>query len=402
MSTPSTLPLRRHWALDPAVTFLNHGSFGACPVTVLAAAQRIRERLEREPVRFMMTELEALLDGAREMVGAFLGAAGDDLAFVPNATAGVSTVLRSLDFARGDELITTDHAYNACRNALEHVAARAGARVVVAALPFPAPGPEAVVEAVLGCVGPRTRLALLDHVTSPTALVLPVDRLVAELSARGVDTLVDAAHAPGMVPLHLDATGAAYTTGNFHKWLCAPKSAAFLHVRRDRQARIVPLATSHGASSPRRDRTRFRLEHDWTGTFDPAPYLCVPEAMAFLESVVPGGVAGWMAGNHAAALRARGVLCEALGVPLPCPDGMIGAMASVVLPARRGPVEGAAAGPFDPLQEALFQRFGIEVPVIPWPARPHRLVRVSTPAYVAPGEVERLAAALVELLGEAG
>jgi isopenicillin-N epimerase len=372
---------------------LNHGSFGACPRVVLDAASRLRERLEREPVRFFINELEPLLDDARAAVGAFVGAAADDLCFVPNATAGVGTVLASLALAPGDELLTTDHAYNACKNALDHTAERTGARVVVVRVPFPASGPDAVVEAVLAGVTPRTRLALLDQVTSQTALVLPIDVLVAELAARGVDTLVDAAHAPGMVPLHLDATGAAYTTGNFHKWLCAPKGAAFLHVRRDRQAGVRPLATSHGRSSPRTERSRFRLEHDWTGTFDPAAYLCVPEALRFLGALLPGGVATWMAHSHAAALAARDTLCRALGIEPPCPDTMLGAMASVPLPG--GEARGYDLTAVDPLQEALFARFGIEVPVFPWQGR--KLLRVSTPAYVTPADVDRLVAALGEL-----
>jgi isopenicillin-N epimerase len=391
--------LRHLWALDPGVTFLNHGSFGLCPRSVLEAAQHLRERIEREPVRFLVVELEPLMDTARVEVAAFLGAAPDDLAFVPNATAGVNTVLRSLDFAPGDELLTLDHAYNACKNALEHAAGRAGARVVVAAVPFPTLGPEAVIEAVLARVTPRTRLVLLDHVTSPTALVLPVARLVAELEARGVDTLVDAAHAPGMVPMHLDEVGAAYTTGNFHKWVCAPRAAAFLHVRRDRQERIRPLVISHGANSPRRDRSRFRIESDWTGTFDPTPFLCVPEALRFLAGLLPGGMNAWMDHNRAAALAARRALCAALHVDPPCPDEMVGAMAAVLLPVARdgGSAAEGAFDPIDPLQRALFTRFGIEVPVFSFPGLEQKIVRVSTPAYVTPSDVDHLAAALVEL-----
>jgi isopenicillin-N epimerase len=398
--------VRHLWHLDERVTFLNHGSFGACPRAVMDAAEAVRTELEREPVRFMVGELEARLDEARSAVGALLGAAADDVVFVPNATAGVSTVLASLALAPGDELVTIDHAYNACRNALDRAAERTGARVRVAALPFPTPGDDAVVEAVVDQVTPRTRLVLVDLVTSPTALVLPVRRLVAELAARGVDTLVDAAHGPGMVPLDLDAVGAAYTAGNFHKWLCAPKGAGFLHVRRDRQEGIHPLVTSHGKSSSRRDRSRFRLEHDWTGTFDPAPSLCVPEAIRFLERM-PGGIGGWMARNHEAALAARRTLCAALHVEPPCPDAMIGAMVSLPLPLREAREE--RHGPFDPLQETLFSRFGIEVPVFTFPAhwstmgalpasQPiQKLFRVSTPAYVTPADVERLAGALVEL-----
>ena len=386
-------PLRAHWTLDREIRFLNHGSFGACPRPVLAAQQELRAEIEREPVRFLARELEGRVDAARAELARFVGAAPEDLVPVPNATTGVNAVLRSLPFRAGDELLVTNQAYNACRNVCDFVAERTGARVVVAAVPFPLSSSEQVLESVFAVVTPRTRIALLDHVTSPTGLVFPLAELVRGLRERGVETLVDGAHAPGMVPLDLTALGAAYYTGNLHKWVCAPKGAAFLWVRRELQAGLRPPVLSHGANSPRTDRTRFRIEFDYMGTDDPTPFLCVPACLRFLGALFPGGFAELYRNNRELALLGRAQLCRALGVPAPAPEAMIGTLATVPLPeGQRGARPDAFAG--DPLQKALFVRHRIEVPVFTWPAPPTRFVRVSAQAYNEPAEYEALATAL--------
>jgi isopenicillin-N epimerase len=391
--------VRIHWGLDPSVLFLNHGSFGACPRPVLALQQGLRERMEAEPVRFLGIELEALWDEARASLAAFIGADPADVVFVPNATTGVNTVLASLRISPGDELLVTDQEYNACRNALDEAARRAGARVVVAALPFPAASPEEAVEAILRRATERTRLLLVDHVVSQTALVMPAAALVREMAARGVETLVDGAHGPGMLPLDLSSLGAAYYTGNCHKWLCAPKGAALLHVRRDLQPGVRPLVISHGANSPRADRSRFLLEFGWTGTHDPTPYLCVAEAIRFLGSLLPGGWPEVMTRNRALALRGRRLLCDALGIAEPCPESMVGSMAAVPLPDAPGPKPRPPLFQ-DPLQIALWERHRIEVPVIYWPAFPRRVLRLSAQLYNEPAHYEKLAEAVKGLLDE--
>ena len=380
--------LHRHWALSASISYLNHGSYGATPRVVQEAQVRFRAELESGPVHFMGRRLEPLLDAARARLAALLGAREADLVFVPNATHGVNAVLRSLPFGPGDELLTTDHAYNACRNALDEVAARTGACVTVAHLPWPIPSAAALAEAVTATFTPRTRLLLLDHVTSPSAAVLPVAEIVSAARARGIFTLVDGAHAPGMVPLQLSALGADAYTGNCHKWLCAPKGAAFLWVAPAHQGRMRPLAVSHGRNSPRTDRSRFQLEFDWTGTADPTAALCVPAALDFLESLLPGGLPALMAHNAQLARTGRDILARALGVVPPVADACLGSMAALELPPGDAPA----------LHDALYDA-GFEVPVIPFPAAPARLLRISAQAYNHAGEYAALAAALPRLLG---
>lgn len=386
------------WALDPKLIFLNHGSFGSCPRPVLEFQQEMRDRLERQPIRFFVRELEGRLDAARAALAEFLGANPENLVFVPNATAGVNTVLRSLQFKRNDELLVTDHEYNACRNALDFVAERSGARVVVAPVPFPLKNSAQIMDAVLGRATPRTRLALLDHVTSQTGMVVPLESLVRELAGRGIDALIDGAHAPGMLPLNLAELGAAYYTGNCHKWLCAPKGAGFLHVCRDRQKFIRPLSVSHGANSSRTDRSRFLIEFGWTGTWDPTAFLCVPEALRVVGSLLPGRWPEVMQRNRALALAGRALLCEALGIGSPCPDMLIGSLASVPISDATSIQPPKSPLYLDPLQERLVAEYGIEAPVIPWPAPPRRLLRISAQLYNALPQYECLADALKSLL----
>jgi isopenicillin-N epimerase len=388
--------MKEHWLIDPGITYLNHGSFGATPKVVLAKQSELRMQMERELVRFMVRELEPLLDEARAALGTFVGADPASLAFVPNATAGVNAVLRSLDLDKHDELLVTSHEYNASRNALEYVAGLAGAKVVPVDVPFPIASADEVIERVLAGVTDRTRLLLIDHVTSQTALIFPIERIIAELRQRGIDTLVDGAHAPGMFPLNLDALGAAYYTANLHKWVCAPKGAAFLYVASNRRLGIHPVVISHGYNSTRTDRSRFHLEFDWPGTLDPTAWLCIPEALRFMGSIVEGGWPEVMRRNHELALAARDLLCTRLGIGHPAPDDMLGSMAAMPLPDGEAYVTTSLYG--DPLQDALLFDHAIEVPIVPWPRAGNRVLRVSAQLYNSIADYEKLADALDVLL----
>jgi len=379
---------------DPDLTFLNHGSFGACPLAVMAEQDRLRRHFERDPVAFVVREQEAAFDEARAAVAKLVGAREDDIVFVPNATTGVNTVLAATPLASGDEILITNHGYNACNNAAEFFAARSGARVVVAKLPFPVENEQAAAEAVLAHVSARTRIAVIDHVTSPTALVLPIETLTRELRQRNVTVLIDGAHGPGMVPLDLEALGADYYVGNLHKWCCAPKGAAILHARRERQAELRPLVISHGANSTRSDRSRFLLEFDWTGTLDASVVQSVPFALRHLASLHPDGLTGLMARNRRLALDARRLLADALELPLPCPESMLGAMAALPLP-RSADLELRPGYPFaEPLYSRLVDVHRIQVPIMLFPAPPDRLLRICAHAYNGLSHYERLASVL--------
>jgi isopenicillin-N epimerase len=386
-----------HWGLDPNIAFLNHGSYGATPRAVMAKQAEYRERMERQPVQFLGREARPALDAARGEVAAFLNCEPRDLVFVQNATMGVNTVLRWMRLQPGDELLTTNHAYGACKNAMDATAAWTGAKVVVAEVPFPLEGESDVLDAILAAVTARTRVAMLDHVTSPTALVFPIESIIRELADRGVETLVDGAHAPGMVDLDIGALDPAWYTGNGHKWLCSPKGAGFLYVRRDLQDSTRPLVISHGATQPLEEGvSRFQKEFQWTGTQDPTPWLCLPTSIDCVGGMLPGGWPTVRERNHALAVEAQAILCEALSVPPPCPPEMLGSMAAVILPDAARSAE--ALGWDQPTwQQALLSR-GFEAPVTRLPGE--RLsVRVSCQLYNHRDQYLRLAETMAGLLG---
>ncbi len=363
---------------------------------VLEAQSELRAQMESQPVRFLQREYEALLDAARADLAAFLKARPDDLVFVHNATAGVNAVVRSLDFRPGDELLTTDHAYNACRNVLVEVARRTGATVVVAEVPFPLAGEDDVFHAIMAKVTDRTRLAMIDHITSPTALVFPIARLIRALEQRGVEVLIDGAHAPGAVALDLDGLRPHYYTGNLHKWVCAPKGAAFLWARPERQEALRPAIISHGENIRRAGRSAFHDRFDWPGTLDPTAWLSMPAALRFGAGLLPGGWDELRERNHQLAIAARALVASRLGVALPCPNQMLASMAAIPLPEplQRRPFLGER---FDPIQTEIYEKARVEIPIMRWGEPVRRWLRLSAHAYNTTADYRALAETVARL-----
>lgn len=378
-----------HWALDPAITYLNHGTVGATPQRVLAAQQAIRDEIERQPARFLLRELADVkqfpmrarprMRVAAEAVAAFLGARAQDLGFVDNATTGCNAVLRSLNLKPGDEILVTDHGYGAVTNAAIYAARRAGASVRTAALPYPRFEPGAIVEAVVSALSPRTRIAVVDHVTSGSALILPVAEIAARCHAAGAAVLVDGAHAPGALPLDIPALGVDWYTGNLHKWAMAPRSSAILWAAPERQMDLHPPVISWGYEKG------FEAEFDLVGTRDPSPWLAAPDGIEFMRGLGLDAMRDW---NHALAWRSARRLAERWDIALPMAESMVGTMATFPLPARLGSsIEDAQR-----LKDALLYEDHIEVQIHAW--RDRVWMRISGQVYNDDADVERLARAI--------
>ena len=374
--------IRHEWGLDPGFLTVNHGSYGATPRVVLAEQDRWRQRMEEQPTRFFFLEVPGALREAAGALALFLGAQPDDVVFVPNATTGANAVLRSLRLEPGDEILHASHVYNAVRNTISYVAERAGAKVAVAEIPFPRPEPAAILKNIEQAIGKRTRIAVIDHITSPSGLVLPIAEIVRLCHAAGVPVLVDGAHGPGQVPLDLPALGADWYVGTCHKWLCAPKGCGFLYARADRRAELHPVTISHGYGGG------FTTEFDWTGTMDPSAYLSLPSAIAFFERL--GGLA-LMERNQRLAAESATLLADALRTEVGVLPGMTGSMGLVRLPIGLNSKRSEAVKVRRALQAA-----GTDAPVHPLSGA--LWLRLSAYAYNELGDYERLSKLLPKVL----
>ncbi len=379
--------LKECFLLDPDIVFLNHGSFGATPIPVFESYQRWQGRLESQPVRFLGRELDGLLKESRAALGRFLHAEADDLVYIPNATHGVNIVARSLNLQPGDEILTSDHEYGACDFAWEFICGKTAVNYIHAPISLPVNSEEEIVERFWRGVTPRTKVIYLSHITSPTALRLPVEAICARAREAGIFTVIDAAHSPGQIPLDLQALNADIVFGNCHKWMLSPKGAAFLFVRREVQPRIEPFVVSWGYHPLPETTTGSRFVDllQWTGTKDPAAALAVPDAIAFLREH------NWDAVRkdcHSLLRQALGKICELTGMPpvYPLDSDFYSQMAIAPLPRLDAPA----------LKQLLYDEFKVEIPVIVWQDK--CFVRISIQGYNTREDVDVLVAALKALL----
>ena len=368
------LPQRRRFLLERGTAFLNHGSFGATPRAVLAAAERWRTRMETSPDRFLRSVLPAALREAAGRLARFLHAREKDVVFVENATSGVNAVLRSLEFRPGDEILANNHTYNAVRQTIRDVCRRTGAKMVEAHISLPVGNADGLFSPIAEKLNRRTKLVVLDHISSPTGLIFPVQRLAAAARALGARVMIDGAHGPGQIPLDIPSLGAHWYAGNCHKWLFAPKGCGFLWSRASAQPGIHPPVISHGYGKG------YAAEFDWTGTRDFSGWLSVPDGIAFMKELNASKVRAY---NHGLATGQAKRIAKAWGMPLDAPAGLHGSLAAIRLPdflQRRDPRQ---------LMEELLARRRMVVPVMPvdgvlW-------ARISAQIYNVPADYDRLA-----------
>lgn len=378
------------WRLEPGVTYLNHGSFGPSPVPVLEARQEWLARLEREPMDFFVRRLAGYFDEAADALGRFLGCPGENLVFVPNATAGMNIVASNIPLGPDDEVLLTDHEYGAVVRIWGQACREAGAKTVVAPLPFPLNSREAVVEAVMERITPRTKVLVISHVTSQTAVELPVREVCEQARKRGVITVIDGPHAVAMTDFRLSEIPCDFYTASCHKWLSAPFGSGFLYVRSRFKQGLRPTMWSWGRSLMGAAPS-WKDEFHWPGTFDPTPYLAIPAAIRFLQDY---GLKKFREETHALARVARSMLLNvAGGAPLSEDSSdWYGSMVSVPFPIEDD--NGAFPGDMHPLQSWLWEQHRIEMPVIRW--RDRTLARVSCHLYTTPRDLEKLHSALRE------
>ena len=379
MKLPAYSNSIRNWSLHRNIVFLNHGSFGATPLPIIEKQNQYRQMMENEPVDFFVNIMPDLLNKSKAMLSEFLGVKKDELIFVQNTTTGVNQILASFPFKPADEWLVTSHAYGACMNAIKHLVSRNNIVLKIADIPFPVKNDEEILKAIGREISPNTKLALIDHITSATGMIFPINEIIDLLHAHGVKVIVDGAHAPGMVHLNINELDADYYVGNCHKWMCAPKGSAFIYVKMEFQESVKPLVISHFNDTDIGGDSHWSNQFLWDGTHDFSQYICVGDTIDFMSSLHSYGWQGIMDHNHRLAWQGAKLIAEKLNIELPLEEKYIGSMVNIPMP------EGEEGFPkFNetcPLKKVLFEKYKIEVPIFFFPSAPRQWLRISAQLY---------------------
>ncbi len=388
ISEPARFPIRE------GLIQLNNGSYGLTPEAVSKAQREMQRRLEADPVRFFKSDLEFYCDDTREALARFVRVRGEDLALVSNGTFAVATVLNNLDLSPGDEILVTDHEYAATMNELSKVCRATGAVVTIAKIPFPDVSPQAAIESVVSAMTDRTKLVMVSHIASASALVLPVKEIVAVANERGIESFLDGAHTPGQIELDLGDLDPTYYAASCHKWLATPKGTGFLYTSPAKQAGFKPMVLSCREHEHRDDRKAYLCDFDYVGTNDYTGNLVVPVAIEHMGAQLPGGWDELRQRNHDLVVYGAKLICEAIGIEQVVPESMIGSMVGIPLPGVCEP--GSLMG--EGLWDRLYLKHGIQVPVWDIPGVHGRVMRVSGQLFNTVEDFETLASALVQEL----
>lgn len=390
MKNPKYSPYIEHWQLDRNCTFLNHGSFGACTKEVLKNQNKNRKHFESQPVSFMIRELPYLLNESKKYLANIIGAKNENLVFVKNATEGVNTILNSIKWQKTDHLLITNQTYPACKNAAYFYAKKFGFKVDEIFIPYPVENEKQIIEPIINATNNNTRLILLDHIASPTALIFPIEKISKLLKNSNTEILIDGAHAPGAIELNIEKLGVDYYTGNCHKWLCSPKGAAFLWVKPDSQKNIYPLNVSLINNKGENFSDRFY----WTGTQDYSAFLSIKTSVETLIKIA-GSIEKMTIINHELNLEARKLICEKLKIKEPTPPELTSCMTSIPLPSSNTALKPCET---DEIQEILFHEYRIEVPVFRFLGTNDRLMRFSCHLYNSIEQYSYLANSLKNII----
>lgn len=396
MNIPQYSDLAQHWMLDKGIVFLNHGSFGATPIKILDQQTRYRHMMEREPVDFFVNQWPVLMAHSKQKLADFVSADPDDMVFVQNTTTGVNQILTSFPYEPGDEWLVSSHAYGACMQAMKHFSERNKIRLHVVEIPFPVEDDQQILKAIEDKLTDRTSLALIDHVSSATGMVFPIKKMVDFLRENGVCSLVDGAHAPGMVPLDIRQLNPDFYIANSHKWICAPKGSAFMYVKNERKEYIKPMIISHYNDMDSHGASHWANQFMWDGTHDFSAYFCVGDTLDYIEKLHPGGWEGVMNSNHQLVWNAGKLIAEKLGFELPLKEAYIGSI--LTLPMPDGEEGFPKFNETPPLKQKLYEKYQIQVPVFMFPKAPKQWLRISAQLYNNLAQYDYLADCLNQVL----